>query len=152
MQKCTRRFPSWTLTYHYLKLQNMTTEQKKREYNVVYSRKCAKLISQLYSSPFRRYVRSGCHCRNIRNPYFLSTRYVLMSNAIEIAISYFSSRCCESRYVAYLMSRFRYFMSQVKTRMQLETGKAKHGLMGSFKNIIAEEGYAVTARRASLSL
>ena len=43
-------------------------------------------------------------------------------------------------------------MSQVKTRMQLETGKAKHGLMGSFKNIVAEEGYAVAARRASLSL
>lgn len=24
--------------------------------------------------------------------------------------------------------------------MQLETGKSKHGLVGSFKNIIAEEG------------
>jgi hypothetical protein len=25
--------------------------------------------------------------------------------------------------------------------MQLETGKSKHGLVGSFKNIIAQEGY-----------
>jgi len=34
-----------------------------------------------------------------------------------------------------------YPLDVVKTRMQLETGKAKHGLMGSFKNIIAEEGF-----------
>jgi hypothetical protein len=28
----------------------------------------------------------------------------------------------------------------VKTRMQIETGKAKFGLVGTFKNIIAKEG------------
>ena len=31
--------------------------------------------------------------------------------------------------------------SQVKTRMQLETGKSKHGLVGAFRNIVKEEGY-----------
>ncbi|KAI0075165.1 mitochondrial carrier [Panus rudis PR-1116 ss-1] len=29
----------------------------------------------------------------------------------------------------------------VKTRMQLETGKSKHGLVGTFRSIIREEGY-----------
>jgi len=33
-----------------------------------------------------------------------------------------------------------YPLDVVKTRMQLETGKSKHGLVGSFKTIIAEEG------------
>lgn len=33
-----------------------------------------------------------------------------------------------------------YLCLQVKTRMQLERGKATHGLVGSFKSIIAEEG------------
>ena len=129
-------------------------EPKKRTYNTFYPRKCARLIRQLYSSSFRRDVRSGCHCRSIRNPHFLPTRYVLVSNAIERAISYitFPCRCCESGHVVYLMSSFWYFVFQVKTRMQLETGKAKHGLMGSFKKIIAEEGYAVAACRTSLSL
>ena len=31
--------------------------------------------------------------------------------------------------------------SQVKTRMQLETGKSKNGLVGTLRNIIKEEGY-----------
>jgi len=34
-----------------------------------------------------------------------------------------------------------YPLDVVKTRMQLETGKSKHGLVGSFKTIIAEEGF-----------
>jgi solute carrier family 25 2-oxodicarboxylate transporter 21 len=34
-----------------------------------------------------------------------------------------------------------YPLDVVKTRMQLETGKSKYGLVGSFKNIIAEEGF-----------
>lgn len=81
-------------------------EPKKCTYNTFYPRKCARLIRQLYSSSFRRDVRSGCHCRSIRNPHFLPTRYVLVSHAIERAISYmtFLCRCCESRHVVYLMS------------------------------------------------
>lgn len=34
-----------------------------------------------------------------------------------------------------------YPLDVVKTRMQLETGKSKHGLVGSFRTIIAEEGF-----------
>lgn len=34
-----------------------------------------------------------------------------------------------------------YPLDVVKTRMQLETGKSKHGLIGSFRTIIAEEGF-----------
>jgi len=34
-----------------------------------------------------------------------------------------------------------YPLDVVKTRMQLETGKSKHGLVGSFRNIIAQEGF-----------
>ncbi|GBE87076.1 Mitochondrial 2-oxodicarboxylate carrier 2 [Sparassis crispa] len=34
-----------------------------------------------------------------------------------------------------------YPLDVVKTRMQLETGKAKHGLLGSFQSIIKEEGF-----------
>ncbi|PCH42960.1 mitochondrial carrier [Wolfiporia cocos MD-104 SS10] len=34
-----------------------------------------------------------------------------------------------------------YPLDVVKTRMQLETGKAKHGLVGSFQAIIKEEGF-----------
>src|SRR5271168_4953912 len=30
--------------------------------------------------------------------------------------------------------------AQVKTRMQLETGRSKYGLVGTFRNIIKEEG------------
>jgi hypothetical protein len=30
--------------------------------------------------------------------------------------------------------------------MQLETGKAKFGLVGTFKNIIREEGYVIARR------
>ncbi|KAJ7085413.1 mitochondrial carrier domain-containing protein [Mycena belliarum] len=32
-------------------------------------------------------------------------------------------------------------LRQVKTRMQLETGKSQHGLVGSFKTIVREEGF-----------
>ncbi|KAI0334234.1 mitochondrial carrier [Cubamyces sp. BRFM 1775] len=34
-----------------------------------------------------------------------------------------------------------YPLDVVKTRMQLETGKTKHGVLGSFKTIIKEEGF-----------
>ncbi|KAJ7156178.1 mitochondrial carrier domain-containing protein [Mycena filopes] len=34
-----------------------------------------------------------------------------------------------------------YPLDVVKTRMQLETGKSKHGLVGSFKTIVREEGF-----------
>lgn len=34
-----------------------------------------------------------------------------------------------------------YPLDVVKTRMQLETGKSQHGLVGSFRNIIKEEGF-----------
>lgn len=34
-----------------------------------------------------------------------------------------------------------YPLDVVKTRMQLETGKKTVGLVGSFKSIIAQEGY-----------
>ncbi|KDQ54677.1 hypothetical protein JAAARDRAFT_60626 [Jaapia argillacea MUCL 33604] len=34
-----------------------------------------------------------------------------------------------------------YPLDVVKTRMQLETGKAQHGLVGTFRNIIAQEGF-----------
>lgn len=30
---------------------------------------------------------------------------------------------------------------QVKTRMQLETGKSQHGLVGTLRSIVREEGY-----------
>ncbi|THH08241.1 hypothetical protein EW146_g9054 [Bondarzewia mesenterica] len=35
-----------------------------------------------------------------------------------------------------------YPLDVVKTRMQLERGKAQHGLVGTFKSIVKEEGYA----------
>ncbi|KAI0776670.1 mitochondrial carrier [Trametes elegans] len=34
-----------------------------------------------------------------------------------------------------------YPLDVVKTRMQLETGKSKHGVLGSFKTIVKEEGF-----------
>ncbi|KAJ7748599.1 mitochondrial carrier domain-containing protein [Mycena metata] len=34
-----------------------------------------------------------------------------------------------------------YPLDVVKTRMQLETGKSQHGLVGSFKTIVREEGF-----------
>jgi len=40
----------------------------------------------------------------------------------------------------------------VKTRMQLETGKSKYGLVGTFRNIIAQEGIGRLYRGIHLTL
>jgi hypothetical protein len=40
-----------------------------------------------------------------------------------------------------------YFGHQVKTRMQLDTGKSRHGLVGTLRSIIKEEGYVDVGSR-----
>jgi hypothetical protein len=40
-----------------------------------------------------------------------------------------------------LVLRFDEFATQVKTRLQLAEGKAQHGLVGTIRTIVKEEGY-----------
>jgi hypothetical protein len=39
------------------------------------------------------------------------------------------------------------FRHQVKTRMQLDTGKSRHGLVGTLSAIVKEEGYVKEGSR-----
>ena len=52
----------------------------------------------------------------------------------------FLYRCRKFNWFLLPVELVRYAVHQVKTRMQLETGKSKTGLVGTLRNIIKEEG------------